>query len=154
MTARRLKKDKRWMLIKLCFFVYVFIGVFALVWLRTEVVNLEYELGQLESRRIKLIKQAGHFSAERASLYSVSKIEEIAAKRFGMSFPDRKRVFFVKTTTGAVPYRVSVKSVPESRYGTSSAVRSYRLRKRTDTFLRDSSNPTSFKKNKWDTGRR
>ena len=110
MTKRRLKKDKRWAFIKFCFFAYLFIGVFALIWLGTEVVSLEYELGQLESKKIELLRDTQKSTAERASIYSVEKVERIATKKLGMSLPERERVFFVRRTAGAAPHKVSVKS--------------------------------------------
>jgi cell division protein FtsL len=108
MTTRRLKKDKKWALVKFNFCVFVFVCFFGLVWLRVHVVNLEYELGQLESRQAGLIKQGRILSAERANLYSAGKIEKIATKRLGMIFPERERVFFVKKAKGATPYKVSI----------------------------------------------
>lgn len=123
MTPRRLKKNKRWTIIKFCFFLYVFIGVFALTWLRTTVVNLEYDLSQLGDQKMALVREGRLLSAERASLYSVGKIEEVAIKELGMSFPKREEIFFVKKTTGAAPYKVFIKSVSESS--------------RTDSELRD-----------------
>jgi cell division protein FtsL len=112
MTARRVKKDRKWTLLKCCFFIYAFIFVFVLIWLRIGVVNLEYQLGELGSKKTKLMKQGRILSAERASLYSAGKIEKIATKQLGMIFPERERVFFVKKTISAAPYRVSIKSTP------------------------------------------
>lgn len=115
MTARRSKKNKRWALVKFCFFLYVFISVFVLMWLRMAAVKLEYELAQFGKEKSLLVKESGLISAERANLYSVVKIEEIATKELGMSFPERKKIFFVKKTIGAVPYRASMKSVTTFR---------------------------------------
>ena len=110
MTKRRLKKDKRWAVIRFCFFAYIFMGIFALICLRTKVVSLEYELGQLENQKIELMRETQKLSAERASIYSVGKIEKVASKKLGMGFPERERVFFVERTEGPAPYRASVKS--------------------------------------------
>jgi cell division protein FtsL len=111
MTARRLKRNKRWALAKFCFFIYVFISVFSLVWLRTTVVNLEYELSQLENQKKALLREGKLLSAERANLYSAGKIEEIAIKHLGMSFPKRDKIFFVRRIAGAVPYKASINPV-------------------------------------------
>lgn len=90
----------------------MFIGVFALIWLRTTVVNLEYELSQLGKQKIELERKERLVSAEKANFYSMKKIEEVAIEQLGMSLPKREKIFFVKKTTGAAPYRVSTKLVP------------------------------------------
>lgn len=113
MTARCLRRNKRWAFTKFCFFLYVVISVFALVWLRTTVVNLSYELSQLENQKARLLREGRLFSAERANLYSAGKIEEIAIKDLGMGFPKRDKIFFVKKVTGAIPYKASINLVKE-----------------------------------------
>lgn len=115
MMTRRVKRHKRWGLLKFCFFLFVFISVFAIVWLRTAVVNLGYELSELEKQKTLLLREGRLISAERANLYSVGKIEEVAIKQLGMSFPKREKIFFVKKTRGAAPYKASIKSVPASQ---------------------------------------
>ncbi len=114
MTTRRLKRNKRWGLLKFGFFICIFIGVFTLIWLRTTVVNLEYELSQLIEQKKELNREGKLLLAEKAGFYSAERIEEVAIKRLGMSLPKREKVVFVKKTTGAIPYRVSAKSVPKS----------------------------------------
>ncbi len=112
MTARRLKRNKKWRLIKFTFSLCLFIGVFVLIWLSTTVVNLEYELNQLGKQKMELLREGRLVSAEKANFYSMEKIEVVAIKRLGMSLPKREKIFFVKKTTGAAPYKASIKSVP------------------------------------------
>jgi len=112
MTTRRAKRDTRWKITKFALFLCTFILVFALVWLRTTVVKLEYELSQLGKQRMELVREEKLVSAEKASFYSIGKIEDVAIKKLGMSLPERDKVFFVKRTTGPAPYRVSIKSLP------------------------------------------
>ncbi len=114
MTTRRLKRNKRWGLLKFGFFICIFIGVFTLIWLRTTVVNLAYELSQLTDQKKELNREGKLILAEKAGFYSAERVEEVAIKRLGMSLPKREKVVFVKKTTGAIPYRVSAKSVPGS----------------------------------------
>ncbi len=114
MTTRRLKRNKRWGLLKFGFFICIFIGAFTLIWLRTTVVNLEYELSQLTDQKKELNREGKLILAEKAGFYSAERVEEVAIKRLGMSLPKREKVVFVKKTTGAIPYRVSAKSVPGS----------------------------------------
>ncbi len=111
MTKRRVnvKRNARWKMIQFAFFFCVFVCVFALIWLRTTVVNLEYELSQLGKQKWELVREGKSILAEKASFYSVEKIEHLAINRLGMSLPQRDKVFFVKKTGGAVPYAVSIK---------------------------------------------
>jgi len=111
MTARRLKMNKKWILLRFCFAIYVIITMFAFVWLSTAVVNLEYELAQLEKQKAELLREGSLLSAERSHLYSAGKIEEIAIKHLGMSFPKRDKIFFVKRVTSAAPYKASINLV-------------------------------------------
>lgn len=97
---------------KFTFFFCVFIGVFTLIWLRTAVVSLEYELSELGRQKTELLREEKLVLAEKASFYSIEKIEEIAVKRLGMSLAKREKIFFVKETTGAAPYKVSAGPVP------------------------------------------
>lgn len=110
MTARRLKKDKRWIFLKFCFFAYLFVGAFALIWLRTQVVNLEYEIGQMGDKKAELAGEGKSASAEKASTYSVANIEKVAINQLGMKFPSRERIFYVRKAESAGPYRASVES--------------------------------------------
>ncbi|HDK41034.1 MAG TPA: hypothetical protein ENG93_00080 [Nitrospirae bacterium] len=112
MTARRAKKDTRWKLMKFAFFLYVFMFVFALIWIRTTVVQLNYELSGLETQRRSLLREEKTVLAEKANFYSVGHIEKVAIQRLGMSLPERENIYFVKQiTAGAAPYKVSIKPV-------------------------------------------
>lgn len=113
MTARRLKKDKRWAFKKFCILSYIVMSFFTLVWLRNDVVSLEKEIGQMESKKTKLVRVAALASAERANLYSVGKIEAVAMKQLGMNVPNRESIFIVKKTIGAAPYKASVEATSE-----------------------------------------
>ena len=95
---------------KVSFVIYFAFCLFAIVWLRASVVNIEYELGDLETQRADLYSERKIFVAQRASLYSAEKIENVAIKRLGMSLPERENVFFVKRTTAAKAFKVSTKN--------------------------------------------
>lgn len=112
MIKRRLKRDKKWRLLKFSFFLYTLIGVFVLIWLRTAVVNLEYELSQMEKQKAVLIREGKSISAEKACLYSAREVEGVAIKQFAMSLPKRENIFFVKKINEAAPYKAAISSVP------------------------------------------
>ena len=98
---------KRGALIKVSFVIYFTFCLFALVWLRASVVNIEYELGDLEMQRADLYCERKILVAQRASLYSAEKIENVAIKRLGMTLPERENIFYVKRTAAAGVFKAS-----------------------------------------------
>ena len=108
--ARRFKRDKRWGLQKLGFFVCAFVSVFTLIWLGTAVVGLEKELNQMQGRKKALVNKGKLISAEMAKICSVGSVDKVALEKLGMSLPNRERIYFVKRATGAAPYKASAKS--------------------------------------------
>jgi len=98
---------KRGALIKVGFVMYFAFCLFALVWLRASVVNIEYELGDLETQRADLYRERKIVVAQRASLYSAEKIENVAIKRLGMALSERENIFYVKRTAGAGVFKAS-----------------------------------------------
>ena len=106
---------KRGALMKVGFAMYFAFSLFAIVWLRASVVNIEYELGDLESQRADLYRDRKIVVAQRASSYSSEKIENVAIKRLGMSLPERGNVFFVKRAASAGVYKASNNSSSGSR---------------------------------------
>ncbi len=111
MRQGRLKKNKKWGLLKFGFFLCLFLGVFSLIWLRTTVVNLEYELSHLGKQKTDLIREGKIILAKRANAYSIENIEKVAIHELGMDLPEREKVFFVTRAAGAAPYKVSIKSI-------------------------------------------
>lgn len=109
MTIRRIKKKKKWAFLKFSLFMYIFMGVFALIWFRTEVVSLEYELGELNRQKTGLIREQRLVMAKRANFYSAKNIEDTAVKVLGMKPPERENIYFVERTEGAGLYKVSMK---------------------------------------------
>ncbi|NOZ26137.1 MAG: hypothetical protein GXO94_08640 [Nitrospirae bacterium] len=78
--------------------------IFSTIWLHSRVTAFEYELGQLQKQRVALIKERRELVAKRAQMVSLKKVQYIAANRMGLVYPDRKRVFFVKSDRGPTPY--------------------------------------------------
>jgi cell division protein FtsL len=110
MTSRRVKNNRKWTLFKLVFFACLVIGLFVLVGLRTSVVNLEYELAELSSQKVALVRTSKLLVAQRASYYSASKVEYAATGKLGMQFPEREDVYYLKKASGASVYKVSLDS--------------------------------------------
>ena len=110
MTSSRVKYNSKWILFKLMFFACLVIGLFVLVGLRSSVVNLEYELAELSSQKVVLVRTNKLLVAQRASFYSASKVEDAATGKLGMQFPERGDVFYLKKVSGASVYKVSLDS--------------------------------------------
>ncbi|GBD97396.1 MAG TPA: hypothetical protein ENG83_09720 [Nitrospirae bacterium] len=110
MSSRRTRNNKKkGTLLKFGFFLYLGLCLFTIVWLRTAVFNLEYELGELENQRAELISERKMVAAQRASFFSVGNVENVAINRLGMSRAERENIFFVKSTRAAGAYRASTR---------------------------------------------
>ncbi len=108
MKNNRVRNHKRkGALIKVCFVLYMGFCLFAIVWLRASVVNIEYDLGDLEQQRADLYRDRKMVVAQRASHYSAENIENVALKRLGMTLPERENVFFVTRTNAAAAFKAS-----------------------------------------------
>lgn len=106
---RRMKGNKKRVVLKLSCFLYIVLCLFAMIWLRATVVNLEYEIGELDKMRADLMRARKMAVAQRANFYSTGKIENVALKRLGMTMPERQNVYYVKRRLVAGPYRASMK---------------------------------------------
>jgi cell division protein FtsL len=106
---RRMKRNKKRLVLKLSCFLYIVLCLFSIIWLRATVVNLEYEIGALDKMRADLVRERKVVVARRANFYSTGKIENVALKRLGMTMPERQNVYYVKRRLVAGPYRASLK---------------------------------------------
>jgi len=109
MTTRRAKRHSKGNFLKLGVIVYLGFCLFSIVWLRAAVVNIEYELGDLDGLKADLVGERKMMTAKRSSFYATEKIEKVATKRLGMSMPDRHNVYYVKRTSEAAAYKASMK---------------------------------------------
>lgn len=106
---RRMKGNKKRLVLKLSCFLYIVVCLFSTIWLRAAVVNLEYEIGDLDKMRADLLREGKMVVARRANFFSTGKIEKVALNRLGMTMPERDNVFYVQRTLAAAPYRASMK---------------------------------------------
>ena len=109
MTTRRAKRHKKGTFLKLGMIVYLGMCLFSIVWLRAAVLNMEYEMGELDMLKSDLVGERKMMVAKRAHFYSTEKIEKVATKRLGMSMLERHNVYYVKRTSAAVPFKASMK---------------------------------------------
>lgn len=94
-------------IVKPLFIALLLFGIFSIVWLRSGVVTMEYSIGDLEKKKMLVLKDRKMLMAERASLLSIQKVENTAMGNFGLVFPDRAKVIHVKKQRGPVPYMAS-----------------------------------------------
>jgi len=117
MVTRRIKRTKRRLLLKMGLLLYFVAGLFLLVWLRTAIVSMEYELAELNTQKMALLREERYLMAKRASLYAAKRIEDVAMKRLGMDVPDRENIFYVKRAKGAGAYMASMNESEEAWKG-------------------------------------
>ncbi len=83
------------------------VGQFSLVWLKSHVLNLEYNISILEKMKANYIKERRLLLAERAGLQSLEKLGASAVGNDSLIFPDRVRVIHVKKNKGSLPHKAS-----------------------------------------------
>lgn len=81
---------------KIAAIAVIVVLVFAVVWIRSSVVSLEYQLGSLEIKKKELMRDAKTLSAQRTGLLTLKRFENVASADGGMAFPDRMKVVYVK----------------------------------------------------------
>lgn len=94
---------------KAALFLYLGVSLFAIIWLRAAVVNLEYELGDLDRLRTDLLNERKMVVAQRSKFLSMGNVETVALTKLGMGNAERDNIFFVRRATAAVSHRASLK---------------------------------------------
>ena len=87
--------------------VMLVVMVFSLVWLRSNVTTLEYRLSSLEKSRAEAQRDQKSLVAEKAGLMTLTRVEKSDLEGMGFTFPERKRVVYVKGAEEKTPYKVS-----------------------------------------------
>jgi len=108
MTYRKRRGILGWTIKPLLVLTIVFL-IFSTIWIHSRVTAFEYELGQLQKQKVALIKERRELIAKRAQMASMKKIQYIAGRKMGLVYPDRKRVFFVKSGRGPTPYTAALR---------------------------------------------
>jgi hypothetical protein len=86
----------------------VILSVFAVVWLRSGVVSLEYSLSSLQKEKAGLMKENKLLAADRANLMSFERFEKTADE--GFVVPDRMKVVYVRKADDKTPRTVALNS--------------------------------------------
>ncbi len=87
-------------IVKPLFCIFLLCSVFAIVWLRSNLISIEYEISRLESEKIQKQRETRLLVAERAEILSFQKIKLVTVKQ-GLDLVDRTRVLKVKRPTDA-----------------------------------------------------
>ena len=93
-------------------------GLFGMVWLRSSVVSVSYELRTLEEKKMESLKEMKTLLADRSSAISLAKIDSSSLQGRGSGdnkvlvsgyvFPDRVKVIHVSRHKGPETYRASL----------------------------------------------
>lgn len=91
--SRALCKFKLFRLIQCLMIFLIVISIFGILWIRSNVLTVEYKLSQLEDKKKALLREQKVLLAERASLTSLAKVERTDS--IALQFPDRKKVIYI-----------------------------------------------------------
>jgi hypothetical protein len=102
-----------------CIIILLF-GLFGLVWLRSSVVSIAYDLRALEEKKMASQKETKMLLADRSKVISLASIDSALQSRgqgqdngdykrvsSGYVFPDRVKVIHIKRHTGPETYKAS-----------------------------------------------
>jgi hypothetical protein len=81
--------------------------LFSVVWIRTGIVRMEYKLSDLEKQKIEALRVQKAMVAQRASLVTLTRVDRSEMAGHGFSFPERKKVVYVRGMGEAEPSKVS-----------------------------------------------
>jgi len=80
---------------------------FLTVWLRSSITSVEYRIGELEEQKMQAMTESKTLVAKRAESLAIDSVEEVAVKKIGLDFPERKRLYTVEETEESGTYGVS-----------------------------------------------
>lgn len=103
----RRKKNRFIQFLKPFSVLLIMVLTFAIVWIRSSYVSLEYNIRDLEKKKTELMKTGKLIAAEKASLISAERFGKVVAE--GFTFPDRIKVVHVKSTKDGDSYKASFK---------------------------------------------
>jgi hypothetical protein len=81
--------------------------IFTLVWLKATITTLEYKLSSLDKTRNEALREQKTLVAQKAQLMALTRVEKSDLAGLGFTFPERKRVVYVKGAGEQTPYKVS-----------------------------------------------
>ncbi|HTZ17091.1 MAG TPA: hypothetical protein VMB78_01495 [Dissulfurispiraceae bacterium] len=103
----RYRKNRMVSVLKVFSALLLVASVFAVVCLRGSVTSLEYRLSNLEKMKMEALRDQKTLVAQKAGLMALTRVEKVDLAGLGFSFPERKRVVYVKGTDVKGPYKAS-----------------------------------------------
>lgn len=103
----RYRKSRAVWAIKIISILLIVVSVFSIVWLRATVTDLEYKLSSLEKVKMEAFRDKKSLVAQKAGLMALARVEKADLSGMGFSFPERKRVVYVKSADFNGPYKAS-----------------------------------------------
>lgn len=91
--------------------VFLILGIFGIVWLRSNICSTEYNIGRLQKQKDAALKERKIIMAARAAALSIEEVEARGIQRAGLFFPNRKQVLYVKREATGGVYRVSIRGM-------------------------------------------
>ncbi len=91
----------------------IILAIFMLVWLKSEITSLEYRISNYERVKLDLLKKKKELVVVRSDMLSIKNIEKTAMGELGLTFPDRKKVYYVKRGDGPFHYKAHFDSSSE-----------------------------------------
>jgi hypothetical protein len=109
---RKPDNDLLFFLVKPACIILLIFGLFGLVWLRSSVVTVSYDLRNLEEKKMESLKEMKMLLANRSNVISLAQIGETSNGKQLVSsayvFPDRVKVIHLKRRTGPEAYKASL----------------------------------------------
>ncbi|GAB5046521.1 hypothetical protein [Thermodesulfovibrio sp. TK110] len=72
--------------------VFILFAIFAILWVRSNVISVEYRLSSLEEKKKALLRENKNLVAQKSSLTSFVRINN----EHLLVFPDRKKVVYIE----------------------------------------------------------
>lgn len=73
--------------------VFSLFAIFAILWVRSNVISVEYRLSSLEEKKKEMLNERRLLLAEKASLTSFVRINN--ADGYFLVFPDRRKIVYI-----------------------------------------------------------
>ncbi len=73
--------------------VFSLFAIFAILWIRSNVISIEYRLSSLEEKKKKMLNERRLLLAEKSSLTSFVRINNVDG--LFLVFPDRRKVVYI-----------------------------------------------------------
>lgn len=109
---RRPIRSPFWRAVRIMIAPMIVVSVFMLVWLKSEITSIEYRISEYETEKMDLLKRKKELIVHRSDELSVKNIEHVAMEKLGLTFPDRKKIIYVKR--GENPYNFRAALAPPS----------------------------------------